>query len=154
MLVPAERGGRVRLRKHICSVFLVSLRREPSQSPALCFSHKGQQQPQGQRASARRFVNAALSCSSSFAVSLHPSATARAARCPLHLALPCPVPWLLASPAREGTFLPKSQASKSLLPLGSPGCCLPSLSCIYLPSLQSHRGKPCRFPPANTAPLL
>lgn len=67
---------------------------------------------------------------------------------------PCPVLWLLASPASEGTFLPKSQASKSVLPLGSPGCCLPSLSCIYLPSLQAHRGKPCRFPPANTAPLL
>lgn len=58
-----------------------------AQSPALCFSHKGQQQPQGQRASARRLVNAALSCSSSFAVSLRPSTTAWAAPCPLHLAL-------------------------------------------------------------------
>lgn len=100
MLVPAERGGRVRLRKHICSAFLVSLRREPSQSPALCFSHKGQQQPQGQRASARRFVNAALSCSSSFAVSQRHSSGCPVSSPPC-AALPCALALGLACQGRN-----------------------------------------------------
>lgn len=85
----------------------------------------------------------------------HPSTRARAAQRPLHLPLPCPAPRLSAS---RRNVPPQKPGLEEIPPPGfaKDAVCQASAvqRCIYLPSLQSHRGKPCRSSPANTVPLF